>query len=134
MLWFTEQHTPNVRFSIKIDKQLFSEQSEFQRIDIFESEEFGRVLALDGYLMLTEKDEFIYHEMITHVPMCVHPNARRVLVIGGGDGGTVRELTKYQNIEKIDLVEIDQRVVEVSKMFLPKTAAALEDPRVTCYY
>ena len=132
MLWFTEQHTPNVRFSIKIDKQLFSEQSEFQRIDIFESEEFGRVLALDGYLMLTEKDEFIYHEMITHVPMCVHPNARRVLVIGGGDGGTVRELTKYQNIEKIDLVEIDQRVVEVSKMFLPKTAAALEDPRVTC--
>ena len=134
MLWFTEQHTPNVRFSIKIDKQLFSEQSEFQRIDIFESEEFGRVLALDGYLMLTEKDEFIYHGMITHVPMCVHPNARRVLVIGGGDGGTVRELTKYQNIEKIDLVEIDQRVVEVSKMFLPKTAAALEDPRVTCYY
>ena len=132
MLWFTEQHTPNVRFSIKIDKQLFSEQSEFQRIDIFESEEFGRVLALDGYLMLTEKDEFIYHEMIAHVPMCVHPNARRVLVIGGGDGGTVRELTKYQNIEKIDLVEIDQRVVEVSKMFLPKTAAALEDPRVTC--
>ncbi|MBR0359224.1 MAG: polyamine aminopropyltransferase, partial [Selenomonadaceae bacterium] len=134
MLWFTEQHTPNVRFSIKIDKQLFSEQSEFQRIDVFESEEFGRVLALDGYLMLTEKDEFIYHEMITHVPMCVHPSAKRVLVIGGGDGGTVRELTKYQNIEKIDLVEIDQRVVEVSKMFLPKTAAALEDPRVTCYY
>lgn len=134
MLWFTEQHTPNVRFSIKVDKQLFSEQSEFQRIDIFDSEEFGRVLALDGYLMLTEKDEFIYHEMIVHVPMCVHPAAKRVLVIGGGDGGTVRELTKYQHIEKIDLVEIDERVVEVSKMFLPQTAAALEDSRVTCYY
>ena len=76
MLWFTEQHTPNVRFSIKVDRQLFSEQSEFQRIDVFESEEFGRVLTLDGYLMLTEKDEFIYHEMIAHVPMCVHPQAK----------------------------------------------------------
>ena len=100
MLWFTEQHTPNVRFSIKVDRQLFSEQSEFQRIDVFESEEFGRVLTLDGYLMLTEKDEFIYHEMIAHVPMCVHPQAKNVLVIGGGDGGTVRELCKYKTIEK----------------------------------
>ena len=96
MLWFTEQHTPNVRFSIKVDRQLFSEQSEFQRIDVFESEEFGRVLTLDGYLMLTEKDEFIYHEMIAHVPMCVHPQAKNVLVIGGGDGGTVRWLVPWR--------------------------------------
>lgn len=134
MLWFTEQHTPNVRFSIKVDRQIFSEQSEFQRIDVFDSHEFGRVLTLDGYLMLTEKDEFIYHEMIVHVPMCVHPKAKRVLVIGGGDGGTVRELVKYSSIEQIDLVEIDERVVEVSKLFLQQTAQALEDPRVTCYY
>ena len=134
MLWFTEQHTPNVRFSIKVDRQLFSEQSEFQRIDVFESEEFGRVLTLDGYLMLTEKDEFIYHEMIAHVPMCVHPQAKNVLVIGGGDGGTVRELCKYKTIEKIDLVEIDERVVDISKLYLPKVACALEDPRVHCYY
>ncbi|MDD3114769.1 MAG: polyamine aminopropyltransferase [Anaerovibrio sp.] len=134
MLWFTEQHTPNVRFSIKVDRQIFSEQSEFQRIDVFDSQEFGRVLTLDGYLMLTEKDEFIYHEMIVHVPMCVHPKAKRVLVIGGGDGGTVRELVKYSSIEQIDLVEIDERVVEVSKLFLQQTAQALEDPRVTCYY
>ena len=132
MLWFTEQHTPNVRFSIKVDRQLFSEQSEFQRIDVFESEEFGRVLTLDGYLMLTEKDEFIYHEMIAHVPMCVHPQAKNVLVIGGGDGGTVRELCKYKTIEKIDLVEIDERVVDISKLYLPKVACALEDPRVHC--
>lgn len=134
MLWFTEQHTPNVRFSIKVDQQIFSEESEFQRIDIFDSKEFGRVLTLDGYLMLTEKDEFIYHEMIVHVPMCVNPQAKKVLVIGGGDGGTVRELTKYAGIEEIDLVEIDQRVTEVCKLYLPQTAAALEDPRVQCHF
>ena len=121
-LWFTEEHTENVRFSMKVDKQLYSGKSEFQRIDIFESVEFGRVMALDGYLMLTEKDEFIYHEMITHVPMCVHPNAKKVLVIGGGDGGTVRELLRYESIEHIDLVEIDEEVVEVSKKYLPQTA------------
>jgi len=85
--WYTEEHTPNVRFSIRVDRQLYSGQSEFQRIDVFESPEFGRFLTLDGYMMLTEKDEFIYHEMITHVPMCVHPEAENILVIGGGDGG-----------------------------------------------
>ena len=72
-LWFSELHTPYVKFSIQIDKQLHSEQTEFQRIDIFESKEFGRMMVLDGYVMLTEKDEFIYHEMIVHVPMAVHP-------------------------------------------------------------
>ena len=86
-LWFTESHTPNVKFSIRVDRQLYSSQSEFQRIDVFESPEFGRILVLDGYLMMTEKDEFIYHEMITHVPMAVHPNVKSVLVIGAGDGG-----------------------------------------------
>ena len=80
-LWFSEQHTPNVRLSIRVDKQLFSGESDFQRIDVYESPEFGRFLALDGYIMLTEKDEFIYHEMITHVPMAVHPHVKNVLVI-----------------------------------------------------
>ena len=78
-LWFTEPHTESVRFSMKVDKQVYSGKSEFQRIDIFDSLEFGRVLVLDGYTMLTEKDEFMYHEMIVHVPMCAHPNVRRVL-------------------------------------------------------
>ena len=96
-LWFTEKHTPNVNFSIKVDRQLYSGKSEFQRIDIFDSREFGRFLTLDGYMMLTEKDEFIYHEMITHVPMCVNPKIQDVLVIGGGDGGTVREEEKLKN-------------------------------------
>ncbi len=133
-LWFTEKHTPNVNFSIKVDRQLYAGKSEFQRIDIFDSKEFGRFLTLDGYMMLTEKDEFIYHEMITHVPMCVNPLAKQVLVIGGGDGGTVRELLRYPTIESIDLVEIDELVVEVCKKYLPQTAGCLGDARVHPYY
>lgn len=133
-LWFTEKHTKNVRFSIKVDKQLYCGKSDFQRIDIFESPEFGRFLTLDGYMMLTEKDEFIYHEMIVHVPMAVNLKAKRVLVIGGGDGGAVRELTRYQTIEHIDLVEIDREVVEACRRYLPQTACKLDDPRVTIYY
>lgn len=124
-LWFTEQHTNGVNFSIKVDRQLFSGQSEFQRIDVFDSKEFGRFLALDGYMMLTEKDEFIYHEMIVHVPMAVHPKVKKVLVIGAGDGGVIRELCSYKTIEKIDMVEIDKLVVEVSKKYLPTTALSL---------
>lgn len=133
-LWFTEHHTPNVRFSIKVDRQLYSGRSEFQRIDIFDSKEFGRFLTLDGYMMLTEMDEFIYHEMITHVPMCVNPDAHDILVIGGGDGGTVRELLRYPTVRHIDLVEIDELVVEVCKKYLPQTAGCLGDPRVTIHY
>jgi spermidine synthase len=133
-LWFTENHTENVRFSIKVDKQLYSAQSDFQRIDIFESKEFGRFLTLDGYMMLTEKDEFIYHEMMVHVPMSVHPNVKKVLVIGGGDGGTVRELSRYDYIESIDLVEIDEEVVEACKKYLGQTACGFDDKRVRIYY
>lgn len=133
-LWFTEKHTEHVKLSIQIDKQIYSSQSEFQRIDIFESPEFGRFLTLDGYMMLTEKDEFVYHEMMVHVPMAVHPNVKKVLVIGGGDGGTIRELSRYTTIEEIDLVEIDEEVVEACKKYLPQTACGFQDSRVKCYY
>ena len=133
-LWFTERHTPNVKFSIKVDHQLYSGNSEFQRIDVFDSKEFGRFLTLDGYMMLTEKDEFIYHEMITHVPMAVQKKKKNILVIGAGDGGVVRELTRYSSVESIDLVEIDELVVEVSKKYLPTTACRLDDERVHIYY
>ena len=132
--WFSENHTPNVQISIRVDKQLYSGKSEFQRIDVFESPEFGRFLTLDGYMMLTEKDEFIYHEMITHVPMAVHPNVKKVLVIGAGDGGVVRELVRYHDIEKIDMVEIDPLVVEVCKKYLPQTACRFNDNRLTVHY
>lgn len=132
--WFSENHTPNVQISIRVDKQLYSGKSEFQRIDVFESPEFGRFLTLDGYMMLTEKDEFIYHEMITHVPLAVHPNVKKVLVIGAGDGGVIRELANYPEIETIDMVEIDPLVVEVCKKYLPKTSCRFDDPRLNIYY
>ncbi|HOJ47919.1 MAG TPA: polyamine aminopropyltransferase [Bacillota bacterium] len=132
--WYSENHTDNVKFSIRVDKQLFSGKSEFQRIDIFESEEYGRFLTLDGYMMLTEKDEFVYHEMITHVPMAVHPCVKDVLVIGGGDGGVLRELVKYDTIERIDLVEIDKMVIDVCKEYLPSVACCFDDERLTVYY
>lgn len=133
-LWFTEKHTEHVKFSIQVDRQLYSSQSDFQRIDIFSSKEFGRFLTLDGYMMLTEKDEFIYHEMMVHVPMAVHPCVRKALVIGGGDGGTVRELTRYKDIEQIDLVEIDEEVVSACRQYLQQTACGFDDGRVhVCY-
>jgi len=132
-LWYSERHTPRVEFSIKVDRQLYSAQSEFQRIDVFDSKEFGRFLTLDGYMMLTEKDEFIYHEMMVHVPMAVSPEVKNILVIGAGDGGVIRELVRYQTIENIDLVEIDPLVIEVCRKHLPQTACRLDDDRVNIY-
>lgn len=133
-LWFSEMHSPDVKLSIRVDRQLVSVQSEFQRIDIFDSPEFGRFLTLDGFMMLTEKDEFIYHEMLVHVPMAVHPCAKRILVIGAGDGGILRELVRYPYVESIDLVEIDEKVVELCREFLPFTACSFGDERVRVHY
>ncbi len=132
--WYTEEHSEDTRFSIRVDKQLYSAKSDFQRIDVFESKEFGRFLTLDGLMMVTEKDEFIYHDMIVHIPMAANPNIKKVLVIGAGDGGTVRELTRYDSIEKIDMVEIDAMVVEACRKFIPQTASKLDDPRVTLFF
>ncbi len=129
-LTFTEMHTPRVGLSIQVDKQLCSEQSDYQLIEIFESHEFGRFLALDGFMMCTEKDEFIYHEMMVHVPMGVNPEAKRILVIGGGDGGAVRELCRYDSVTHIDLVEIDGRVIDLCEQHLPSISCSLRDPRV----
>ena len=133
-LWYREHHTDNVRLSIKVSETVATATSEFQRIDIFDTPEFGRVLALDGYLMLTEKDEFIYHEMISHVPMAVNPEIKDILVIGAGDGGTVRELCKYSHIRRIDLVEIDKMVVDLCREHLPLTASSLSDKRVNMFF
>jgi spermidine synthase len=133
-LWFSEYHTPDVRLSLRVSAQLHTEHSEYQQISVYLSPEFGRILTLDGVLMLTERDEFIYHEMITHVPMAVNPNIRSVLVFGAADGGVARELCKYGTIECIDIVEIDRRLVEVSKEFMPYTATSFDDPRVHLYY
>ncbi|MDQ7092088.1 polyamine aminopropyltransferase [Desulfosporosinus sp. PR] len=133
-LWYTEQHTANVRFSIKVDMPLYTGKSEFQRIDVFNSKEFGNFFTLDGLMMVTEKDEFIYHDMIVHVPMATNLKIKNVLVIGAGDGGTVRELTRYNSIESIDMVEIDKMVVDVCREYLPQTACKFDDPRVKLYF
>ena len=132
--WFSELHTGNVKLSIKIEKQLFSGESEYQRIDVFDSEEFGKFIALDGEIVFSEKDEFIYDEMVTHVPMAVHPCVKDVLIIGGGDGGVAKELLQYDCVEHIDVVETDEMFVEVSRKFFPEVACALDDPRVEVHY
>lgn len=129
-LWFSEFHAPDVKHSIRVNRHLYSAKSEFQQIDIFDTPEFGRVLALDGSVMLTERDEFIYDEMITHVPMSVHPHIRDILVIGAGDGGVVRELTRYETVQRIDLVEMDPQVIEACRTYLPENACRLDDDRV----
>lgn len=133
-MWFHDEHTDNVKLAIRVDYQVFSAQSEIQRIDVLESKEFGKILVVDGDLMLTEKDEFIYHEMISHVPMAVHPQVERILVIGGGDGGVVRELAKYDMVEQIDVVEADPLLVEVCRKYFPQMACSLNDPRVHIYH
>lgn len=132
--WFSESHTPDVKLSLKVKKQLYSKKSDYQKIDVFETHEFGKVLSLDGNIMLTERDEFIYNEMITHVPMAVHPGIKRVLVIGVGDGGVVGELTRYERIKRIDLVEMDEQVAEACRQYLPANAGRLDDERVHIYY
>ncbi|MCF0246460.1 MAG: polyamine aminopropyltransferase [Ileibacterium sp.] len=133
-LWFSEYHAPDVRHSMAVNRHLYSQKSNYQQIDIFDSKAFGRVLALDGNVMLTERDEFIYDEMIVHVPMSVHPDIRDVLVIGAGDGGVVKELTRYSSIEKIDLVEMDSQVIEACRIYLPENASKLDDERVHIFY
>jgi spermidine synthase len=131
MEWFTENWTPNIKFSVKIKKHLHSETTPFQQLEVYDSFELGRFFTLDGIMMANEKDEFIYHEMIIHTPMSINPSIKNVLVIGGGDGGSVRELTKYDSIESIDMVEIDERVVRVCQDYFTITTTGLNDPRVS---
>lgn len=132
-LWFSDYHTDKVKTDVKVDKQLFGEDTDFQRIDVFESAEFGRFLSCDGSIVFSEKDEFTYDEMIVHVPMAVHPCVKKVLVIGGGDGGVARELSYYDEIEQIDVVETDKVFVDVCREFFPDNARGLDDERVTVY-
>ena len=116
--------------AIEKDKDLFSIKSPYQQIDFFHSRAFGNVMTLDGLMMTTERDEFFYHEMIVHIPMLTHPNPEYVLVIGGGDGGTVREILKHPSVKRVDMVEIDGDVIEGCKKYQPTISCALDDPRV----
>lgn len=127
-LWFTERYKA-AGFTAKITETLYSGQSEFQKLDVVTTEQYGRMLLLDGLVMTTEVDEFIYHEMISHVPLLSLKNpATSVLVIGGGDGGTIREVLRHPSVQRAVLCEIDGEVIEVCKRYLPTIAGALEAP------
>jgi len=129
-IWFTERND-HIALSLRHKGDpLFRKQSEFQHVEIYDTYQFGKMLTCDGAIMCAEKDEHVYHEMISHVPMFTHPNPKRVLVIGGGDGGAVREIVRHDNIEKVTLVEIDEVVLEASKEHLPSLASALNHPKL----
>jgi spermidine synthase len=133
-IWFTERNK-DMALSLKHKgKKLYDVQSPFQRIEVYDTLAFGKMLTLDGMVMTTEKDEYVYHEMIAHVPVMLHPNPENVLVIGGGDGGTLRELVKHTEVQSITLVEIDQQVAEASKKLLPAIGSALDHEKVTVLY
>jgi len=129
-LWFTEKQTESFGITAKTTRTLVREKTPYQDLAMIETEQWGRMLVLDGMVMTTEKDEFVYHEMMAHPVLVTHPNPRRVLVVGGGDGGVVREALKHPKVEQIVLVEIDDKVIEYSKTYLPEIAGALDDPRV----
>lgn len=132
--WFREKWTDSIEFGIKVKEHFFTKQTPFQKLDFYDSYELGKFFTLDDIMMANEKDEFIYHEMMIHTPLAVHKAIKRVLVIGGGDGGSVRELVKYQSIESIDMVEIDEEVVLACEKYLPLTASKLREPRVHLYF
>ncbi|WP_226390292.1 polyamine aminopropyltransferase [Penaeicola halotolerans] len=129
-VWFTERND-NIALSLKHDGKLYDAQSDFQKVEVYKTFAYGNMLTLDGMVMTTEKDEYVYHEMITHIPMMTHPNPKRILIIGGGDGGTAREILKHPGVEEVVMVEIDDKVIEASKQFLPSIASAFDDPKLT---
>lgn len=130
--YFTEQCPlwPGRALSIRVLNRIVSVQTDYQFLEIFEGEGFGRMLALDGEIQLAEADEFIYHEMLAHVPCFAHPDPSKVLVIGGGDGALVRELLRHRTIDGIDICELDEEVVKQCSLHFPWTKKALEDIRV----
>lgn len=132
MIWFTEYQTKNTGITAKV-KEAKTFQSQYQEILILDTYEYGKMLVLDGAVQTTERDEFIYHEMLTHPALLKHPNPERVLVIGGGDGGTVREVLKHENVKEVHLCEIDGDVIALSKQYLPTISCELENPKVKIF-
>lgn len=130
-LWFTEKQTPALGITCLVRETVCRQKTRYQDLAIIDTVEFGRMLVLDGMVMTTEKDEFVYHEMLVHVVMQAHPAPRHVLVVGGGDGGAIREVLKYESVETATLVEIDGEVVEACRKYLPQISCGLQDPRVT---
>ncbi|KEG02221.1 spermidine synthase, putative [Plasmodium vinckei vinckei] len=133
--WFSEFSLmwPGQSFSLEIKKIIYQGKSKYQNVIVFDSTTYGRVLILDGVIQLTEKDEFAYHEMMAHIPMNVGKDAKNVLIVGGGDGGIIRELCKYKHIENIDICEIDEMVIDVSKKYFKDISCGYEDKRVNVF-
>ncbi|AGB04635.1 spermidine synthase [Aciduliprofundum sp. MAR08-339] len=128
-LWFSEMHTDNVKLGFRIRREIEHVRSPYQDIHIFETYDYGKLLVIDGTVQLTERDEFVYHEMIVHPPMLTHPDPKRILIIGGGDGGSAREVLKHDP-DEVHVVEIDEEVVRLSRKHLPFVARSYDDPRV----
>ncbi len=131
--WLSEKHTDGYRVNWKFTETLHVEQTAYQHLAVINTPELGRALVLDGNVQTTEKDEFIYHEMMVHPALMTHPDPQKVLVIGGGDGGSVRETVKYRSIRQADLVEIDEKVVLACRTYLPELSCALTDKRVRLF-
>ncbi|MGI6038256.1 MAG: polyamine aminopropyltransferase [Limnochordia bacterium] len=129
-LWFTEKQTPDLGLSFQLEGVLHKEQTPYQELAVVYTRQYGRMLVLDGMVQTTEEDEFVYHEMIAHVALFTHPKPKRVAVVGGGDGGAIREILKHPGVQKAVLAEIDERVIAASKEYLPSISSALDDPRV----
>ncbi|MGD8230144.1 MAG: polyamine aminopropyltransferase [Desulfobacteraceae bacterium] len=135
-LWYQDaiEFGHGISLRIKIKNVLYNTRSPYQEITVMETERLGRILVIDGITMLTEWDEYAYHEMISHVPLLVHPDPSRILIIGGGDGGTAREVIKHPNVELVHVCELDEEVVNACRKYLPSLASSLEDPRVKVFY
>jgi len=128
-MWFKEGQIANAAMTYKIKETLVTKTTQYQELAILDTEAFGRMLVLDGIVQTTIDDEYVYHEMITHIPLFTHPNPKKVLVVGGGDGGAIREVLKHPGIEKAVLCEIDVAVVTECKKYLPEISCALENPK-----
>ncbi|KAL6054366.1 Aminopropyl transferase [Balamuthia mandrillaris] len=133
--WFSEvnEQWPGQAMSLEVDNIIFEGKSDFQDVMVFKSKTFGNVLVLDGVIQATERDEFAYQEMMAHLPLCAHPDPKKVLVIGGGDGGVLREIAKHQCVEEITICEIDALVIEQCKTYMPSMAVGYKDPRVNVH-
>ena len=128
--WFTEVHEDaKSAFSYEITQKLHEVQSEFQKIEVFETKGFGNLMVIDGYIMLTQRDNFIYHEMISHTALFSHPDPKRVLIIGGGDCGTLREVLKHPGVEQVQQIDIDEQVTRLSETYFPELCDSNDDPR-----
>ena len=133
--WFEEKsYHQQIAFKVKVKELLHEEQSKWQKIEVLETHALGKLLLLDGKTMVSELDEFVYHEVLGHIPNMINGEAKKALIVGGGDGGIVREMVRHPNLEQIDLVEIDERVVEVSKKYFPDCTSGLSDSRVNVHY